>query len=235
VGKLVTGLVIVVMGVTIFALVGWGGAGARFGAGVRAVAGMLARLGGVSKGAGRVALSLISLTNIGARGRTTSCTAGICKTNHSATPCALKMSQATTLRCRRLSPSFNCGTLALCSGSMKIVIRWFLLASALLLVAHVYPGVVVQSFASAMVAAFVLGLFNTLLRPILVVLTLPVTVLTLGLFLFIINAVMFYFAAELLKGLSVSGFGAALVGSLIYSVLGLVIDVAMEHLFRSPT
>jgi putative membrane protein len=114
---------------------------------------------------------------------------------------------------------------------MKILVRWLLLAAALLLVAHLYPGVVVQSFGAAMIAALVLGLFNAVLRPLLVLLTLPVTLLTLGLFLFIINALMFYFAASVLDGFSVRGFGAALVGSLIYSVCGLVIDAAMERLF----
>ncbi|MEP7303063.1 MAG: phage holin family protein [Caldimonas sp.] len=120
---------------------------------------------------------------------------------------------------------------------MKIVIRWLLLAAALLLVAQLYSGVVVASFGSALVAALVLGLFNTLLRPILVLLTLPVTVVTLGLFLFVINALMFYFAASLMQGFGVAGFGAALIGSLLYSLCGLVIDVAMERLFppRRPT
>ena len=115
---------------------------------------------------------------------------------------------------------------------MKLLVRWFLLAAALLLVAHLYPGVQVSSFASALVAALVLGLLNTLVRPLLVLLTLPVTVLTLGLFLFVINALMFWAAAKLLSGLEVSGFGAALIGSLIYSVAGMVIDVAIEQLFR---
>ena len=114
---------------------------------------------------------------------------------------------------------------------MKIVIRWLLLAAALLLVAHLYPGVQVASFTSALIAALVLGLLNALLRPILVLLTLPVTVLTLGLFLFVINALMFYFAASLLSGFNVTGFVAALVGSLLYSLCGLVIDAAMERLF----
>ena len=116
-------------------------------------------------------------------------------------------------------------------GAMKIFIRWLLLAAALLLVAQIYPGVVVASFGSAMIAALVLGLLNTLLRPILVLLTLPVTVLTLGLFLFVINALMFYFAASLLQGFHVAGFGAALIGSLLYSLCGLVIDAAMERMF----
>jgi putative membrane protein len=114
---------------------------------------------------------------------------------------------------------------------MKTLVRWLLLAAALLLVANLYPGVVVKSFGSALIAAFVLGLFNALLRPILVLLTLPVTLVTLGLFLFIINALLFYFAASVLEGLSVTGFGAALIGSLIYSLCGIVIDVALERLF----
>ena len=117
------------------------------------------------------------------------------------------------------------------SCRMKIIVRWLLLAAALLLVAYLYPGVSIKSFGSAMLAAFVLGLFNTLLRPILVLLTLPVTLITLGLFLFVINALMFYFAASVLDGFHVSGFGAALIGSLLYSLCGMVIDVAIERLF----
>lgn len=116
---------------------------------------------------------------------------------------------------------------------LKILVRWALLAAALLLVAYLYPGVSVSSFGSALIAAFVLGLLNTLLRPVLVLLTLPVTVVTLGLFLFVINALIFYFAANLLQGLSVTGFGAALVGSIIYSLCGMVIDAAMERIFGS--
>ena len=115
---------------------------------------------------------------------------------------------------------------------MKTLVRWLLLAAALLLVANVYAGVTVASFGSALIAAFVLGLFNTLVRPLLVLLTLPVTLLTLGLFLFVINALMFYFAAAVLKGFHVNGFGAALIGSLIYSAFGVVIDAAIERLFQ---
>jgi len=122
--------------------------------------------------------------------------------------------------------------LALSSRPMKIIVRWLLLAAALLLVAYLYPsGVTITSFGAAMIAAFVIGLFNTLLRPLLVLLTLPVTLLTLGLFLFVINALMFWAAANVLDGFGVAGFTAALIGSLIYSACGLVIDVAMERLF----
>jgi putative membrane protein len=115
---------------------------------------------------------------------------------------------------------------------LKLIARWVLLAAALLLVAYLYPGVAVQSFGAAMVAALVLGLLNTVVRPLLVLLTLPVTLITLGLFLFVINALMFWAAASLLAGLTVTGFGAALIGSLIYSLCSVVIDAAIEQLFN---
>ena len=114
---------------------------------------------------------------------------------------------------------------------MKLIVRWLLLAAALLLLANLKLGVTVASFGAAMIAALVLGLLNTLVRPLLVLLTLPVTVLSLGLFLFVINALMFWSAAGVLDGFKVTGFGAALIGSLIYSLCGMVIDVAMERLF----
>lgn len=115
--------------------------------------------------------------------------------------------------------------------AMKVLVRWFLLAAALLLVAHLMPGVTVSSFGSALIAAFVIGLFNTLLRPVLVLLTLPVTVITLGLFLFVINALMFWAASGVLDGFAVAGFGSALLGSLVYSLCGMVIDAATERIF----
>ncbi|MBI2769281.1 MAG: phage holin family protein [Burkholderiales bacterium] len=114
---------------------------------------------------------------------------------------------------------------------MKLLAKWLLSAAALLFVAYVYSGVQVSSFTAALIAAFVIGLLNTVVRPVLVVLTLPVTVLTLGLFLFVINALMFWAAGSLLQGFEVRGFIAALIGSLIYSVLGIVIESALETLF----
>lgn len=102
---------------------------------------------------------------------------------------------------------------------------------ALLAVAYLYSGVEIKSFSAALIAALVIGVFNTLLRPILVILTLPVTVVTLGLFLFVINALMFWSAAGVLDGFHVTGFAAALIGSLIYSILGIIIDSALQRLF----
>ncbi len=113
---------------------------------------------------------------------------------------------------------------------MKLILKWLLSAAALLAVAYLYSGVVVTSFTGALIAAAVLGALNAVLRPILVVLTLPVTLVTLGLFLFVVNALMFWAAASLVSGLSVTGFGAALLGSLIYSVLQLAIDALLERL-----
>ena len=110
-------------------------------------------------------------------------------------------------------------------GAKRFFFRWMLLAGALLLVASFYSGVQIAGLGSALIAAAVLGLFNTLLRPLLVLLTLPVTLLTLGLFLFVINAAMFWLAAKTLDGFNVNGFGAALIGSLIYSALGLLVDL----------
>ena len=114
---------------------------------------------------------------------------------------------------------------------MKLILKWLLSASALLLVAYLYNGVEVRSFGAALMAALVIGLFNTILRPVLVLLTLPITFVTLGLFLFIINALMFWSASGVLNDFHVRGFGAALLGSLLYSVIGLVIESALGGLF----
>lgn len=114
---------------------------------------------------------------------------------------------------------------------MKLLAKWLLSATALLAVSQLYSGVEVTSFTSALWAALVIGLLNTIVRPILVILTLPVTVLTLGLFLFVINALMFWWAANLLDGFQVQGFGAALLGSLLYTLMGVVIESALEQLF----
>jgi putative membrane protein len=114
---------------------------------------------------------------------------------------------------------------------MKLIFSWLLHAAALLALAHIYNGVEVTGFGAALVAAFVIGLFNLIVRPALVVLTLPVTFFTLGLFLFVINALMFWAAAGILDGFQVQGFGAALLGSVVYSAFGLVIDSALQRLF----
>lgn len=114
---------------------------------------------------------------------------------------------------------------------MKLLLKWLLSAGALLLVAAVFSGVQVQGFGAAMWAVLVISLLNTLVRPILLVLTLPVTLLTVGLFLFIINGLMLWAASGLLGGLHVNGFWAAVWGAILYSLLGMVIESLLARLF----
>jgi putative membrane protein len=113
---------------------------------------------------------------------------------------------------------------------MKMIIRWLLLACALVLLTQWVPGIQVKGFGSAMWAAFVIGLLNAFVRPLLIVLTLPVTLLTMGLFLFVINALTFEMASGMLEGFHVLTFWDALLGSVLYSLWGLLIDVALERL-----
>ena len=102
---------------------------------------------------------------------------------------------------------------------MKILVRWLLLAAALLLVANLNLGVTLQGFRSALVAALVLGLFNALLRPVLVLLTLPVTLLTLGLFIFVLNGLLFWMVGTWLEGFEVAGFWSGVFGAILFSLV----------------
>lgn len=105
---------------------------------------------------------------------------------------------------------------------MMFILRWILNALGLMAIAYLYTGVQVSGFVPALIAALVLGLVNALIRPILVALTLPVTILTLGLFIFVINAALFWLVAEVLNGFAVRGFMAALIGSIMYSVITII-------------
>jgi putative membrane protein len=102
---------------------------------------------------------------------------------------------------------------------LKLALVWLINALSLLTVAYVMPGIEVASFWTAMVAAVVLGLVNAFLRPVLILLTLPATVLTLGLFIFVINGLLFWLVGTHLQGFSVSGFWPAFFGAMVYSVV----------------
>lgn len=102
---------------------------------------------------------------------------------------------------------------------MMLIVVWILNAVALLAVAYLLPGIVVASFGSAMIAALVLGLLNALVKPVLILLTLPITIVTLGLFLLVLNALVFWFAGSILKGFQVEGFWWAVLGALLYSII----------------
>ena len=114
---------------------------------------------------------------------------------------------------------------------MKTLLKWCLSAMALMALAQLDAGISVAGFGSALVAALMIGLLNLLVRPVLVVLTLPVTLLTLGLFYFVINALLFWIASEVLQGFQVATFADALLGSVLYSVMGVIIESALERLF----
>ena len=102
---------------------------------------------------------------------------------------------------------------------MRILLVWILGAVALYLVTLVVPGVAVDGYLSAFVAAIVLSFVNTLVKPVLIVLTLPVAIVTLGLFLFVLNALLFWGVGSLLPGFQVAGFWSALIGAILYSVV----------------
>ncbi len=99
---------------------------------------------------------------------------------------------------------------------MYILLRWVFNALTVMLVAYVVPGVRVVSFWSALLAALVIGIINALIRPLILLLTLPVNILTLGIFTFVINALMFWLASTIVKGFSVDGFGPAFWGALLF-------------------
>lgn len=101
---------------------------------------------------------------------------------------------------------------------MKLLLGWVLNALALLAVAYLLPNIHVASFTSALVASLIIGLVNILIRPVLIVLTLPITVLTLGLFILVINGLLFYFVGQSLQGFHVDTLAAAVLGALLYSV-----------------
>lgn len=110
---------------------------------------------------------------------------------------------------------------------MLTLLRWALNAGALMLVPEVVTSIQVRSFSAALVAAILIGLLNTLVRPLLLLLTLPITVLTLGLFLLVINALLFWMASGLVSGFHVPDFWSAMGGALVYSVLTWLVDLAL--------
>ena len=102
---------------------------------------------------------------------------------------------------------------------MRLLVVWLINAVALLLLPYLMPSIRIKGIVTALVVVLVLGLVNTLLRPLLILLTLPVTLLTLGLFIFVINALLFLMVAHWVEGFRVGGFWSALFGSLLYSIV----------------
>lgn len=112
---------------------------------------------------------------------------------------------------------------------MNILLRWVINAAALILVAEIVPGFHVDSFYHALIAALIIGLLNAVIRPVLILLTLPVNILTLGLFTFVINALLLLFASSFVRGFEVSGFFPAVFGA----ILLWAVSVVTNHLIQS--
>ena len=102
---------------------------------------------------------------------------------------------------------------------MRLLIVWIINALSLLALPYLFDSIHVDSFYTAMIVAVVLGLVNAFIRPLVILLTLPATILTLGLFIFVINGLMFWFVGTFIKGFTVGGFWPALFGAIAYSVI----------------
>ena len=109
-----------------------------------------------------------------------------------------------------------------------ILINWLLSALAVMLVQYIVPGFHVDSFLTALLVALVLGLANAVIRPILVVLTLPITILTLGLFLLVINGLLIMLVDAIISGFTVDGLGTAILGSIVLAIIGWLIDLVFK-------
>ncbi|MDO9309178.1 MAG: hypothetical protein A2X82_09720 [Geobacteraceae bacterium GWC2_55_20] len=107
----------------------------------------------------------------------------------------------------------------------RLILKWVLNSFALYFVMKIIPGIRIDRFQDLLVAALVIGLLNAFLRPIIILLTLPVTMLTLGLFTLVINGLMFYLAAYLVSGFQVTGFGAAFLAALLFSLFSFVLNM----------
>lgn len=106
---------------------------------------------------------------------------------------------------------------------MKLIANWILNALALVLVSRIITGIRLHNFWSALIAVVVIGLINALIKPILLLLTLPITILTLGLFTFVINALLLMLAGHLTPGFTVDSFGTALIGSILFSLISTIL------------
>jgi len=102
---------------------------------------------------------------------------------------------------------------------MRLLLLWILNAVALLAVTWLLPSIQVSGFGAALIAALVLGFINTLVRPVLALLTLPITLLTLGIFYLVLNGLLFWLASALLPGFHIEGFWSAVFGALLYGVI----------------
>ena len=117
---------------------------------------------------------------------------------------------------------------------VKILLVWLINALALLALPYIFSSIKVESFYAALIVALILGLINAVIRPVLVLLTLPLTILTLGLFIFVINGLLFWFVASFVDGFQVSGFWAAFFGAILYSLITWAANALLFEKSPSP-
>jgi putative membrane protein len=110
---------------------------------------------------------------------------------------------------------------------LQLLLVWLINALALMGVAYLVPGIGVASFWAALAAALVLGLINAVIRPVLVLLTLPVTILTLGLFIFVLNGLLFWFVGSFIQGFAVAGFWAGVFGAIVFSLISWLLSALL--------
>lgn len=111
---------------------------------------------------------------------------------------------------------------------MYFILRWILNALVLMLIPYLVSGIEVASFFTAMITALALGLVNAVIKPVLIILTLPINILTLGLFTLVINGLLFWFVSSFIKGFSISGFWPAFWAALIYSLVSIILNYFLD-------
>ena len=111
---------------------------------------------------------------------------------------------------------------------LNTILRWVVNAVLLMLIPYVVPGIEMKNFGTALVAALVLAFVNALIKPILILLTLPINLLTLGLFILVINALMFWLVSAIVKGFYISGFWPAFFAALVFSIFSLVLNYLFD-------
>lgn len=102
---------------------------------------------------------------------------------------------------------------------MKLLLVWIINAAALLALPYIFSSIQVDGFYTALIVALILGLINSVIRPVLLLLTLPLTIITLGLFIFVLNGLLFWFVASFIKGFTIAGFWPAVFGAIVYSLI----------------
>ena len=107
---------------------------------------------------------------------------------------------------------------------LYVILRWLINALVLMLLTHILKGIEIQSFYTALITALALGIVNALIRPLVILLTLPVNILTLGLFTLVINAVLFWFVSTFIKGFNITDFWAAFWGALLFSIFAILLN-----------